>query len=160
MATTHICRSCGVQFKCGWDWANEVYCKKCWHNGAAKEHYQREANGDPSAVQGAASDRAQGAAPEEPAAGPPSKYEYQMIQIPPSLSVSAESRAGNEAASYLQTVVNGQARRGWDFYRIDTFGIIENPGCLLGLLGVRAQHRNHFVVTFRRLRGEQAEGID
>lgn len=63
------------------------------------------------------------------------KYEYSMVQIPATLIVSEAQYVGNEAAQYLQKLVNGGASNGWEFYRVDTIGIAIRPGCLASLLG-------------------------
>lgn len=76
------------------------------------------------------------------------RYEYRMVQIPPSITV--KQAIGNEAAYYLQRIVNDQANQGWEFIRVDTIGVHTPPGCLAGLFGGQALTRNYYVVTFRR----------
>ena len=84
-------------------------------------------------------------------------YEYNMVQIPPAISVSGAEH-GTEAATYLQTLANDQAHQGWDFFRIDVIGVELRPGCLGGvlsmitggLLGGEITYTNYYVVTFRR----------
>lgn len=78
-------------------------------------------------------------------------YEYKMIQIPPNISVQAKSHKGNEAAAYLQNVVNNEATEGWEFYRVDSIGVEVQPGCLAGLFGQRSEGTTYHVITFRRL---------
>jgi hypothetical protein len=80
-------------------------------------------------------------------------YEYMMIQMPPTIAIKAAQYRGNEAAAYLQELVNQQAAAGWEFYRVDTVGVVVQPGCLASLLfGRRADHVEYYVVTFRRPR--------
>ena len=79
-------------------------------------------------------------------------YEYKMIQMPPTISVQAKEARGNEAAFYLEHVVNDWASHGWEFFRVDTIGVLTAPGCLAGLLGAKAHHIEYFVVTMRRPR--------
>jgi len=78
------------------------------------------------------------------------KYEYQMVQVPPNVTVEAKKHKGNEAAAYLQEVVNIHAKDGWEFYRIDTIGVETTPGCLDGLLGKKAELLRYHVISFRR----------
>lgn len=78
----------------------------------------------------------------------PCKFEYQMVQLPSSISVDNEQ--GNEAALMLQNVVNGQASQGWEFFRVDTFGVYEPPGCFGALTGDKGTTRQYHVATFRR----------
>ena len=78
------------------------------------------------------------------------KYEYRMVQIPPNITVKQKEAKGNEAAFYLQRIVNEQARQGWEFVRVDTIGVQTQPGCLGALLGGQVTTLNYYVVTFRR----------
>jgi hypothetical protein len=76
------------------------------------------------------------------------RWEYDMVQIPPNITVKQAS--GYEAANYLQRIVNDHASRGWEFVRVDTIGVNTPPGCLAGLLGGQSAVRQYYVVTFRR----------
>lgn len=77
-------------------------------------------------------------------------YEYRMIQTPSNLTVQAKGRKGNEAADYLQTVVNRETTEGWEFYRVDSIGVEVQPGCLAGLMGQSTAYSTYHVITFRR----------
>ena len=76
------------------------------------------------------------------------RWEYHMVQIPPTIQVARVSH--NDAAHYLEEVVNRFARDGWEFYRVDEIGVTEAPGCLSILSGGQPQRRSYYVVTFRR----------
>jgi len=78
------------------------------------------------------------------------KYEYRMVQIPPNVAVDAAKHKGNEAAAYLQEVVNTHAKDGWEFYRIDRIGVVTKPGCLDGLVGKKDELNHYYVISFRR----------
>lgn len=77
-------------------------------------------------------------------------YEYKMLQIPPTIVVKEKEQRGNEAAYYLQSIANEQAGEGWEFYRVDTVGVVTRPGCLGSLFGAKQTLIEYFVVTFRR----------
>ena len=77
-------------------------------------------------------------------------YDYKMIQIPPNISVQVKAHKGNEAAAYLQSIVNEQAQHGWEFQRIDSFGVNVQPGCFDALFGKKAEISTYHVITFRR----------
>ena len=77
-------------------------------------------------------------------------YEYRMIQIPPTIEVKAREQRGNEAAYYLQSIANQQAGEGWEFFRVDTIGVVSRPGCFASLFGAKQTLVEYFVVTFRR----------
>lgn len=78
------------------------------------------------------------------------KYEYQMVQIPPNITINTKNQRGNEAATYLQRIIDGHADEGWEFYRVDQVGVHSKPGCLAGLFGAREQTTYYNVVSFRR----------
>jgi hypothetical protein len=78
-------------------------------------------------------------------------YEYKMIQVPPNITVKAKEEKGNEAAVYLQDLANAQATDGWEFYRVDSIGVLTQPGCLAAMMGAKQTLIHYFVVTFRRL---------
>lgn len=78
------------------------------------------------------------------------RYEYKMVQIPPTIEVKAKEQKGNEAAFYLESLANDYAERGWEFWRVDSMGVVTSPGCLGGLLGRKTGLIEYFVVTFRR----------
>jgi hypothetical protein len=77
---------------------------------------------------------------------------YKMVQIPPAISVQAKVHTGNEAAAYLESVVNELAAQGWEFLRVDAIGVQVQPGCLMSLLGQRTTETTYYVITFRRPR--------
>jgi len=76
-------------------------------------------------------------------------YEYKMVQVPPNISVQMKDHKGNEAAKYLEQVVNEYASEGWEFYRIDSIGVQLQPGCMGALSGKKAEERIYYVITFR-----------
>lgn len=79
-------------------------------------------------------------------------YEYKMLQIPPNIVVKQKEAKGNEAAYYLQAIANEQSGQGWEFYRVDTIGVVTPPGCLGALLGQNETRIAYYAVTFRRPR--------
>jgi hypothetical protein len=78
------------------------------------------------------------------------KYEYKMVQIPPSISIKAKDQVGNEAADYLESLANEAASSGWEFWRVDTIGVMTSPGCLGSLFGRKAEYLEYYVVSFRK----------
>ncbi len=80
------------------------------------------------------------------------RYEYYMLQIPSNFAARQNTTAGNEIAAYVQDWANRLSSDGWEFYRIDTMGMTEMPGCLGGLFGGQATHTQYSIMTFRRVR--------
>lgn len=76
-------------------------------------------------------------------------YKYKMVQIPPNIAVKMKGHKGNEAAAYLEEIVNQYAEEGWEFYRVDSIGVELQPGCLAALFGKKAEDSLYYVVTFR-----------
>lgn len=77
-------------------------------------------------------------------------YEYKMVQIPPNISVQMKKHKGNEAAAYLEGVVNEYAAKGWEFYRTDSIGVALQPGCGGILQGKKEEKSLYYVITFRK----------
>ncbi len=73
-----------------------------------------------------------------------------MVQVPPNVEVQAKQHKGNEAAAYLETVVNKYAKQGWEFYRVDAIGVSVQPGCFDALFGKKAALNSYYVISFRR----------
>jgi len=78
------------------------------------------------------------------------KYEYKMVQVPPTIEVKAKEQKGNEAAVYLESLANQYAENGWEFWSVDSIGIVVASGCLGGLFGGKTEATAYYVVTFRR----------
>jgi hypothetical protein len=77
-------------------------------------------------------------------------YQYKMVQVPPNIEVQANTHRGDEAAAYLENIVNTHARDGWEFYRIDPLGVNVKPGCIAGLLGQKEASITYYVISFRK----------
>lgn len=118
-----------------------VRCREC---GA--EHTVPPRSGSPAHPAGSGT-------PGEPLAPPPG-YVYKMVQIPPVIEIGGGGSAGQEAAAYLQRVVNAHAGQGWEFCRVDPIGVRTrvSPGCLGVFLGERetVTTTEYYVITFRR----------
>lgn len=80
------------------------------------------------------------------------QYEYYMVQIPSNFAAQQNKTSGHEIASYVQDWAHRLASEGWEFYRIDTMGMTEVPGCLGGLFGGQSTHTQYSIMTFRRVR--------
>ena len=75
-------------------------------------------------------------------------YKYKMVQIPPNVIVNAKKVSKDSAAAvYLENVVNEMAQDGWEFQRIDSIGVQEQPGCGRGK---QVGPVNYYVITFRQ----------
>jgi hypothetical protein len=77
-------------------------------------------------------------------------YEYQMVQIPPTIEVTKKEHAGRIAAQYLEDLANKFTEKEYEFWRVDVIGVRTRPGCLAGLFGKSVEEILYYVVTFRR----------
>lgn len=77
-------------------------------------------------------------------------YQYKMVQIPSNIAVSMKGHKGNEAAAYMEKVVNEWASKGWEFYRVDSVEVTLQPGCFDAFTGKRAGVTAYNVISFRR----------
>ena len=77
-------------------------------------------------------------------------YTYKMVQIAPNIQNLPRGFWGTTpdssqlAAAYLEKIVNEWAAQGWEFHRVDSLGITENPGCFQ--FGVPTT-RHFYVIT-------------
>lgn len=76
-------------------------------------------------------------------------FTYKMVQVPPNIVVK-KGEGSQAAAQYLEQVAGDMAKQGWEFYRVDSIGVAEQPGCLMGLLGQKTEWVQYYVMTFRR----------
>lgn len=77
-------------------------------------------------------------------------YEYKMIQVPPNINVDKKKHKGNEAAAYLENIANDMASDGWEFCRIDSFGVTVQPGCFGAMGGSKTEQSLYHVISFKR----------
>lgn len=73
-----------------------------------------------------------------------------MVQVPPNISVQLKDHKGNEAAVYLEGIINEYASKGWEFYRIDSIGVQVQPGCFDALFGKKVESNIFYVISFRK----------
>lgn len=83
-------------------------------------------------------------------------YEYKMVQIPPGIKLHSTKEKGNEAATYLEKIVNSHAEDGWEFQRIDTLGVATPPGCLS--FSTAEKQSTYYIISFRKEKMENDKG--
>jgi len=88
----------------------------------------------------------QPAPPPEPWLGP---YVYKMVQVSEHVSAQKETLKENEAASYLQELVNKHAKQGWEFFRVDEIFLSISSPAAFGERSFSAPIKT-YIVTFRR----------
>lgn len=73
------------------------------------------------------------------------QYEYTVVEMP--ANIWGEKGGKGEAARKLKSIIDEQAKDGFEFYRVDTFETTRPSGCL-SFSGPKTITYN--VVTFRR----------
>lgn len=78
-------------------------------------------------------------------------FRYLMVQVPPNIA-TGYGKTGGAAAQYLQTIVDEKANEGWEFYSIESIGVLEEAGCgcLAILFRIKPTLHDTYVVVFRR----------
>jgi hypothetical protein len=81
------------------------------------------------------------------------KYEYLMVEID-THTMAPRKNSDNAAANYLQKIVNQHSQQGWEFYRMDLFGVSYTPNwgtALSAISGSPDNGRVAYVITFRKV---------
>jgi hypothetical protein len=85
------------------------------------------------------------------------EWRYKVVALPRDVAVMKKVFGGPDpkdvVAGYLERIIEAEAQQGWEFYRIDTVNILEQPGCLGSLLGQKETLTAYNLVTFRKPRG-------
>lgn len=95
------------------------------------------------------------ASTESPRIGPQRcGWQYRVVALQRDLKVinkAFRTRPANEdiLAAYLQSIISQNTAQGWEFYRIDTVNMVESPGCLGSLFGIKETTTTYNLVTFR-----------
>ena len=81
---------------------------------------------------------------------PPSTAEYTYRVLPLSIATNAVGDEAQLAADRVGRLVAEMAAEGWDFYRVETVGVLVRPGCLGPLLGQTSAEKTCYLAVFRR----------
>jgi len=76
-------------------------------------------------------------------------YQYKTVQVPQSISVK-KGLQSTAAAVYLGDVISNESAQGWEFYSVETIGVMVPAGCLLAFFGAKPTFNNYYVVVFRK----------
>jgi hypothetical protein len=84
------------------------------------------------------------------------KYEYRVLpfigQMKSGLFGVVVQSAG-EVSKQLESLINQQAREGWEFVTLNDVNIEIKPGCLAGLFGGKTAYLPFDQIVFRRAIG-------
>lgn len=80
------------------------------------------------------------------------RWEYKFVPFP--AAQAAAGAAGQQAVAQATTqfaaMVRTHAQDGWEYYRLDSFPLIQPPGCLGALLGAGSTVVPFSVAVFRK----------
>lgn len=77
------------------------------------------------------------------------KYEYTTVSVPCNLVCQHGLNLGETLAKYIENVINEMAQDGWEYYRTDSYSMIEAPSCLGALFGHKEKMGIYNVLVFR-----------
>ncbi len=63
---------------------------------------------------------------------------------------SKSGEGASVVSNQLTTLINGNAREGWEFYQLSDVNIEVKPGCLAGLFGASVSYITFNQLIFRR----------
>jgi hypothetical protein len=75
-------------------------------------------------------------------------YKYKFISVPKNF-VSNINSGYQKVEDFMQKTVDDMVKQGWEFYRIDSVTVTEQPGCLQGLLGAKETFHDVNIICFR-----------
>lgn len=77
--------------------------------------------------------------------------QYKTVAVPIEFHVKAGDVNGiNHACQAYADILQKEANDGWEFVSIQQIPVTENPGCLQGLLGHRAQTTFFNMLIFKK----------
>jgi hypothetical protein len=74
-------------------------------------------------------------------------YQYKVV---PFMGRIRGSSSANEVSKQLETMINTEARDGWEFCQLGDVNIEVSPGCIASLFGSKASYMQYDQVIFRR----------
>lgn len=75
-------------------------------------------------------------------------WEYRVV--PFAASVKAGGNRVEAAASQFQALIVSNTQGGFEYYRMDHYSLIEQPGCLAAMFGGKPSVITYDVAVFRR----------
>lgn len=78
-------------------------------------------------------------------------FTYKCVPVP---DVINTGKTGKDLHSYAVTsyekIINDSSSGGWELVNIDTVTSVQQPGCLAGLLGAKAQSVTFKLLVFKK----------
>lgn len=75
-------------------------------------------------------------------------WEYEVV--PFSAAIRAGANRAASAAKQFHDLLQEMEGKGLEYYRMDHYSLVEQPGCLAGLFGAKASVITYDVAVFRR----------
>jgi len=77
--------------------------------------------------------------------------------VKPFIGLIKGNQSAKDVSDQLQTMINGYAKKGWDFCSVSEVNIKISPGCLAALFGRGNEYTKFDQVVFRRPLTEEEE---
>lgn len=86
------------------------------------------------------------------------QYKYTTVSVPCNLVCKNGLDLGETLAKYIKRIINEMAQKGWEYYRTDSYSMIEHPGCLGAIFGSKEKMGIYNVLIFRSKLNDNVEG--
>ena len=78
-------------------------------------------------------------------------YVYKCVPVPSIINTGKKGKdMHNEAVKTYESIINQAAEGGWELSNIDTVTSSQQPGCLSGLFGGKAEIITFKILVFRK----------
>lgn len=78
-------------------------------------------------------------------------YKYKCVPAPSIINTGKTGKAlHSQAVSSYESIINQAASGGWELSNIDTVTSSQQPGCLAGLFGRKAEIRTFKMLVFKK----------
>ncbi len=80
-----------------------------------------------------------------------SNFTYKCVSVPDVINTGKTGKdLHSQAVSTYEKIINEAASGGWEFVNIDTVSSMQQPGCLAGLMGQKAQSVTFKLLVFKK----------
>ena len=80
-----------------------------------------------------------------------SNYTYKCVPVPDVVNTGKKGKDLHSfAVSTYEKIINDSAAGGWEFVNIDTITSVQQPGCLAGLFGSKAEAITFKLLVFKK----------
>jgi hypothetical protein len=75
--------------------------------------------------------------------------QYKCVPAPKGFEIDKNGSSDNAVRSFAD-LLNRESNDGWKFHSMESISVTQNPGCLAGLFGKRAETTNFYMLIFSK----------